>query len=415
MLCRVQLLRFSAGWADTQLSNRIAGVGGATSRGTEDWQRIVGQIYEAALDPTCWAETLREIAASLNATGAVFGYHDGIADIGANTLPVDLYPDVMDTYATHYHRQDPWAQAAGDLKEGDICTGRQLVGDQRALLRSEFYDRFLRPIGAIDVMACICIKEGSNLGFAGFFRKRASGCFESDDQKWFATLAPHLRRATKIHQNMTMVRLEEGAQYETLDQLAFGVVILDESARLRFANRAARVVLDAADGISIAGDRLGCASPQEDDRLNMAIRVVLGTDREAVRGETLLVSRSNDAPAYQVLIAPFQRQPVGLDIDLFNAARRGAIVFIGDPAWVPVSAISILQGLYGLTDAESEVATALAQGRSIDRIAEERQVTRNTVRAQLARIYDKTGTSRQAETVMLVQRALIMSGRELDL
>ena len=384
-----------------------------TSRNAENWQRIVGKIYDAALGPLGWGETLRAIAGSLDASGALFGFNDVRADRGANTLSVDLDVEVMGTYATHYHRLDLWAQAARDLHEEDSCFGRQLIPDQQILRRSEFYNGFLRPLGVIDVMACICSKEDGKLGFASFFRPEESGCYELDDQKWFATLTPHLTRATKIHQHMTEILSDGGAHEAVLERLAFGVVIIDEFARMRFANRAARGILDAADGIGVTHDRLGCAKPDDDGRLNMAIQQALSTNGRAGRGGSLPVSRASGTPAYQVLVAPYQDHHVFCDGDLFGVPQRGAVVFIRDPASAPVSVFSILQGLYGLTEAESGVAVALAQGRALDRIADERQVTRNTIRTQLARIFDKTGTSRQAEVVMLIQSALIMSGLEI--
>lgn len=61
-----------------------------------------------------------------------------------------------------------------------------------------------------------------------------------------------------------------------------------------------------------------------------------------------------------------------------------------------------LEHHYGLTRAEAELATHLAQGESLERIASARRVTSETVRTQLRTIYKKTGTHRQGELVCLV-------------
>jgi hypothetical protein len=93
-------------------------------------------------------------------------------------LQVDLDPEVIGTYASRYHRLDLWAQAARDLREGDTCTGSQLVPDRRVLRRSEFFNGFLRPFGAIDVMSCICSKENANglfLGVVGYSLEEVAG------------------------------------------------------------------------------------------------------------------------------------------------------------------------------------------------------------------------------------------------
>jgi DNA-binding CsgD family transcriptional regulator len=57
---------------------------------------------------------------------------------------------------------------------------------------------------------------------------------------------------------------------------------------------------------------------------------------------------------------------------------------------------------YGLSVAERRVALGLINGRPIDRIAAEGNVSQATVRHQLKSIYAKTGTHRQVELAHLL-------------
>ena len=63
---------------------------------------------------------------------------------------------------------------------------------------------------------------------------------------------------------------------------------------------------------------------------------------------------------------------------------------------------SLLRDLFGLTQAEVQLAHALAAGKDLDEIALARGCTRNTVRNQLKQVFSKTGTHRQAELVRLL-------------
>ncbi|MGH8459898.1 MAG: helix-turn-helix transcriptional regulator, partial [Nevskiales bacterium] len=74
----------------------------------------------------------------------------------------------------------------------------------------------------------------------------------------------------------------------------------------------------------------------------------------------------------------------------------------------PESPMTLLRGhlenLFGMTPAEAELATQLAAGRSLDQIADKREVAMSTVRAQTKSVLAKTETNRQAELVSLVAR-----------
>jgi len=79
-----------------------------------------------------------------------------------------------------------------------------------------------------------------------------------------------------------------------------------------------------------------------------------------------------------------------------------AIVFIIDPTQRSRPAKEILIALFGLTPAECRVAMLLADGKSATEIASTLGVTRNTLKSHVAKIYAKTGTSRQSQVARLL-------------
>ena len=62
----------------------------------------------------------------------------------------------------------------------------------------------------------------------------------------------------------------------------------------------------------------------------------------------------------------------------------------------------VVAAAFDMTPGESRGAVAMAQGKSLEPIAQRHAVTINTVRSQLQTILDKTGTTRQAELVSLL-------------
>jgi DNA-binding CsgD family transcriptional regulator len=60
--------------------------------------------------------------------------------------------------------------------------------------------------------------------------------------------------------------------------------------------------------------------------------------------------------------------------------------------------------LFDLTPAEAKIAALLAEGQSIITITDELSISESTAKTHLRRIFEKTGTSRQAELVSLLLR-----------
>jgi DNA-binding CsgD family transcriptional regulator len=67
-----------------------------------------------------------------------------------------------------------------------------------------------------------------------------------------------------------------------------------------------------------------------------------------------------------------------------------------------------LQRMFSLTAAEVRLASAIAMGSTPTDLARQRHVSRATVRSQLASIFAKTHTHRQAELVALLARVSLL-------
>jgi DNA-binding CsgD family transcriptional regulator len=89
--------------------------------------------------------------------------------------------------------------------------------------------------------------------------------------------------------------------------------------------------------------------------------------------------------------------PIGTGI-----AGRGAVLFVSDPVEPVQLSMETICNLYGLTPAEGRLALGLTNGRTMDSLAEEWNVSMHTVRSQLRQIFRKTETSRQSELVKLI-------------
>jgi DNA-binding CsgD family transcriptional regulator len=112
----------------------------------------------------------------------------------------------------------------------------------------------------------------------------------------------------------------------------------------------------------------------------------------------------------------FQRRILGAGPQLHNAAARVALLresaatlmeaqsptqSIGAPDF-PIPPEDVLKRLYDLTPAEAKLAQGLANGDSLDEVASGLGIRITTARTQLAAIFSKTDTRRQAKLVAIL-------------
>lgn len=137
-----------------------------------------------------------------------------------------------------------------------------------------------------------------------------------------------------------------------------------------------------------AEGRLVCRSPRHAEDLRHAVRQVAGGRRI----ETHVFYCDGEKPC-----ACVRALMVVADREL--PPSRVLLALMDEPACLATKVVASPIERLGLTAAETRIATRLVDGRSPREIAAELGVGVSTVRTHLARIFAKTGTSRQAELV----------------
>lgn len=193
-----------------------------------------------------------------------------------------------------------------------------------------------------------------------------------------------------------LIRLSYASQ-QVLDRLASGVVLLDRSTKVLFANRAARVIAAKRDGL-VVGDTLRADQAQASAALKDAIEKAIYAAPGRETGQTCLsLPRPSGKRELMAIVCPLPATP-----EAGATATPAAALFIGDPEQPPPLSPDRLCALFGLTNTEAEVAQALANGKRPADIAAERSVSSTTVAFHMRNLFQKTGVSRQADLIALI-------------
>jgi DNA-binding CsgD family transcriptional regulator len=187
------------------------------------------------------------------------------------------------------------------------------------------------------------------------------------------------------------------------DQLSVGVVLLDRSAKVVFANAAARALSE--DGCSLhINSRVTSLSSEQASRLGNLIRSVL--DGSSARTMSLPTGRGRPL---MILASPVG----GGDFsDIPNQRAAAAMLLICDPDRPAQIPAAWMMDAYGLTLAEVRAALSVASGTTISHTARRLKISVNTVKTHLRRAYEKTGTRRQADLSRMIATIGLLRGDE---
>lgn len=185
---------------------------------------------------------------------------------------------------------------------------------------------------------------------------------------------------------------------QVLDMLSFGIVLVSASGVV-FANRMARGIHEAGDGLVIRETIHAISAQLSADLRALIEQACVATRQGSDYLASLSVPRSRSE--YNFLLTICALPPTD-----HGAEPAQAVIFVSDPSRRPAVPNTVLSGLFGLTPTEAEVARGLAHGRRTDEIASDLSISATTVAFHLRNLFDKTGTHRQADLIALILTGL---------
>ena len=173
-----------------------------------------------------------------------------------------------------------------------------------------------------------------------------------------------------------------------LDLSWHAIVIADASGRVLETNERARQLLASRDAIGEDPAGLRATHREETMLLRLAIR------EAALNGATrALRLQRGDGSSFHTAVLPLGESPG-------SPISAAAVVLSEMEQGGPPPAL--LAKLYGFTRCEAGLAHLLARGLTIVEASRARGISPHTARHHLRRIFDKTGTKRQAELVRVL-------------
>lgn len=299
-----------------------------------------------------------------------------------------------DVYRTMQYRDDPFRDMPFDVP----CALADVISAE-ALHESSFYREMLEPDGTTDILA-LNVCTGSHPAILRLSRRQPLNPFGLLEKSLLTRLLPHLASAFRLHEQRRRLLLERSAHLGALDQLAFGLVIIDENGMIVRVNETAQRLLERSRLLRIEDGRLhGSTAATGGAELADAIATMHHAGEDERQFVRLVDPKAGEY--IQMLLRPIAppelRSP---------QAPAGVAVFLNDEVRNRDIYLGRFGQLYGLSPAEVALIDELLQGSAIAVAAEKLGISEHTARTQLRSVFTKTQVHRQSELIRLVLTSL---------
>lgn len=372
-------------------------------------QETIALIYETIAAPGTWDSVLQRMSDQLGASASALFFRPS-PDSPAPIAQTNLMPAAMAEYITHFHAEDVLLDVTIEREAelaGRALRVRDLV-DERRFHGSEFFNDFLQRNAISDALCSVMLDPAEPPGrspLLRFYRPPDAPQFSGAEARRMQACLPHIQRALRLR--AAIVRQVQTAPIwaeSLIEQLPAGVFVLDGRRRVVHANRAARAIVDAHDGLCLREGTLRAPMSGTARALDAAVAASLSA---LPIGTDLRIPRPGPGAEWLLSVCPLSRE--GANRAWGDTAAR-AWVYVADPVANSEGLPRRLGALFGLTPAECRVASALLAGLSLGDIAEAHRVSVTTVRTQVQAVFARLGVRRQAELASLLRGIVGLPG-----
>jgi DNA-binding CsgD family transcriptional regulator len=358
---------------------------------------IIEKFYAAAADPIQWRAVLHEMADVFGAQGICL-----VPGPDCNFSPVSSLglDEAMDYGARKgwFVESPRFSRGMAHIKKSDDLVTESMLFSPTELDRLPFNAEFAARFDLRWFVGGLLICEGSESVAISVERRKGQGRFSDREISLLRAMLPHLQRAGRI--GVEWAKAKAAGMAEAFERMGSGAILLDYHGRVvRMSPRAEEHIGSA---ITIAQRSLLANDKAANAELQKLIGAVIGAAADFPQVSVALPRRMG-----RPLIA-YASPVIGDAGEIFQAAK-GIIVITDPDRHLPIPDMALRQ-VFQLSQAEIKLAKQLALGMDVADASRALEIQEGTARTYLKSIFAKTGTHRQAELAVLLNRL----GRGLD-
>lgn len=367
------------------------------------WNSAVEAIYLSASAPSCWPNTLYQIAQLLDADGGILLYrHD------SGTMSVIVSPNLVEMakdYAANWQNLDVRAERgfqAFSIGHRDVVTDRQYFSDEE-ISTLPIYQEFLLPYGFLWSLSASVSPTSSVSVMLTLLRAKHKSAYTEEDENQMLAISRHVERSLSLSVRLMDAEAERLGLSEALDRVSCGVFILDAQRRVLLANRTVDQLL--GEGLAVLGGQFTVTDRVARRTFQQRLDAILSNNNasfiEPLALESLVVPNGDRGLILQILpIQPSFEAPVLVSASVVVLAVDQEPGRSFDPA--------LVRDVFKLTLGEARLAALVGAGTPPCEATAKLGIADTTARTVLKRVFDKMGVSRQSEMAVLMGKLFML-------
>lgn len=368
---------------------------------------LVGDIYDAAIDPALRSTALEQVAEFVG------GFAATILSRDAAGLSIEIHQHFgtesrfRQLYRDRFVELDPLLDRHPGLAVGQTA-GVTDVMPHSDFVATSFYREWLEPQDAIDLAAVTLDTSGARTTILQVLRHRSRGPVDDTMRERMRLLAPHLQRSRLMGRQIGARSHTVDDLSDVLDGLSTAICLLDADARVVHANAACRQLFADGNLLAMVGDRIVARNTQTDKIFRGLFDVATNGGTEASGRRQIELVTSADGQHHLIHAFPLKRER--------NQPRdiAATALFVQKASMVPLLAIEAIAAAFRLTPSELRVLMAIIEIGGVPDIAAKLGIAETTVKTHLGRLFEKTGAGRQADLVKIAAGFAVPFGRRTN-
>ncbi|WP_407183866.1 LuxR C-terminal-related transcriptional regulator [Bradyrhizobium centrosematis] len=353
---------------------------------------LVGEIYDAAIDPALRSGALEQVSHFVGGCAAMILSRDSARrsleihqHFGTDARFRQLYRD-------RYVELDPMLDRHLTLAP-DQTIGVTDIMPHADFLETSFYREWLEPQGAIDLATVALERTVTRTTILQVLRHRSRGIVDAAMRERMLLLAPHIQRSQIMGRQIRARSHTVEDLADVLDGLNTAICLLDADGRVVHANAACRQLFADANLLAMVGDRIVARNTQTDKIFRGLFEIDAAAGSAARR--RIELATSADGQHYLLHAFPLKRDR-SLPRD-----TAATMLFVQRASMLPLLAADAIAAAFRLTPSELRVLMAIIEIGGVPDIAAKLGVAETTVKTHLGRLFEKTGAGRQADLVKI--------------
>lgn len=349
------------------------------SKQTETLDRSAELIHRAAIYPECWPEALKYLESVLGADNVnlviIGGDNPMVSSFQASSLTTDIVSD----YQNRFPSGDVWIHNLSKLPIGGIYRSSFLYPN-RKLVRTRFYEEFLRPIGMFHCAGGYFERLGGTLGMMSALLPEKTGGFSDDQIKRMAAVQKHLKSALHTSSAVSTLKTTLELQHQALDHQNVALALITPTGKAIFLNKPFEELIKKNMLVNVNNSQISFKDQRTHGWLQARLRDIHNVGQlVSARGEYKVI----DLFGYELRL-----NLSAIDAAEFSSSEKTSTLALLSIR-LPPSRATILAQLrsLGAPPTASLVAYHLLAGQSLREASQQLCISYETARSHLKRLF----------------------------